>query len=366
MRTYDVVIVGGGPAGGACARALELAGAHAVLLERERLPREKPCAGWVTPAVFDALGLAPADYARNGRTLQPFTAFAVSVMDGPTVQTNFPDVVSYGIRRSEFDAMILRTLRTPVLEATPLVALRRQGGQWILNDSIAAPIVVGAGGHFCPVARQVARAASRHAVLARGIELRLDPGEQCAVEGPVPELFFCRDLEGYGWCIRKGEYLNVGIGRRRGEGFRSHVAAFASFLRESGRVPSRVTDWRHWRGHAYTLAGDGTCAIGDGVVLIGDAAGLAARESGEGIAPAIESALAATSTIVGAAGDYSRENLQPYADWVSNRAPGRSVGGSLRAHVPAVVGRTLLYSPAFARMVVEHWFLRSPAPHVSA
>ena len=366
MRTYDVAIVGGGPAGGACARALELAGAHAVLLERERLPRDKPCAGWVTPAVFEALELSPQDYACDGRTLQPFTAFATSVMGDSAIRTEFPGVVSYGIRRCEFDTLILRALRTPVLEATPLVTMRREGGRWILNDSITAPIVVGAGGHFCPVARQVARATPRRAVLARGIELRLAPGEPCAVDGRVPELYFCRDLEGYGWCIRKGDYLNVGIGRRRGEAFRSHVATFASFLRASGRVPARATDWRHWRGHAYTLASDGATAIDDGVVLIGDAAGLAARESGEGIAPAIESALAATVTIVEAAGDYDRGHLQPYADWVRNRASVNGIGASLRAHVPAVVGRRLMGSPSFARMVVERGFLGRPSPRVIA
>jgi hypothetical protein len=34
------------------------------------------------------------------------------------------------------------------------------------------------------------------------------------VNGETPELFFCRDLEGYAWCVRKGRHLNIGIGRR--------------------------------------------------------------------------------------------------------------------------------------------------------
>ena len=42
------------------------------------------------------------------------------------------------------------------------------------------------------------------------------------------------------------------------------------------------------------------------------------------------------------------------------------IGASLRAHVPAVVGRRLMGSPSFARMVVERGFLGRPSPRVIA
>jgi flavin-dependent dehydrogenase len=42
---YDAVIVGAGPAGSAAARRLSEAGLKSVVLEREPLGRDKPCAG---------------------------------------------------------------------------------------------------------------------------------------------------------------------------------------------------------------------------------------------------------------------------------------------------------------------------------
>ena len=49
MDTCDALVVGGGPAGSSCARALERAGLDVVVLDRASFPRDKVCAGWVTP-----------------------------------------------------------------------------------------------------------------------------------------------------------------------------------------------------------------------------------------------------------------------------------------------------------------------------
>ena len=55
----DAVIVGGGPAGSTCARVLRRAGWSVVVFDRARFPRDKVCAGWVTPGVFRLLELDP-------------------------------------------------------------------------------------------------------------------------------------------------------------------------------------------------------------------------------------------------------------------------------------------------------------------
>ena len=34
----------------------------------------------------------------------------------------------------------------------------------------------------------------------------------CSIQEETPELYFCRDLKGYGWCFRKKNVLNVGLG----------------------------------------------------------------------------------------------------------------------------------------------------------
>ena len=72
----DVLIVGGGPAGSACARRLREAGLDVVVIDKAVFPRDKVCAGWITPQVVEDLQIDPDRY-RQGRTFQPITGFRV-------------------------------------------------------------------------------------------------------------------------------------------------------------------------------------------------------------------------------------------------------------------------------------------------
>jgi flavin-dependent dehydrogenase len=176
--------------------------------------------------------------------------------------------------------------------------------------------------------------------------------------GTTPELFFCRDFQGYGWCVRKGDYVNVGIGRRGNNGFAAHVKDFVAFLEQRGIVTD-VSSAR-WHGHAYFGSGIGTrSVVGPGMLLVGDAAGLAYPESGEGIRPAIESGRRAAKTLMAAKGT-SLDDLQPYADSLRRLHPAvRTNPAPVRAAL-AAIGRLLLNSPAFTRHVVlDKWFLRA-------
>ena len=152
----DVLVVGGGPAGSSCAWRLRRAGLDVVVLDKARFPRDKACAGWITPPVLDVLDIDPADYG-EGRTLQPITGFRTSRLGpdgaGPEVETRFPEPVSYGIRRCEFDRYLLERSGARLDVGEPLTKLERRGDQWVANGRLQAPVVIGAGGHFCPVAR---------------------------------------------------------------------------------------------------------------------------------------------------------------------------------------------------------------------
>src|SRR5262249_2742540 len=106
MDTCDCLVVGGGPAGSTCARALVRRGLDVLVLGRAEFPSAKVGAGWITPAVVDEVELDLSDYAR-GRTLQPITGFRTGLIGGRTVATHYGRAVSYGIRRCEFDHYLL-------------------------------------------------------------------------------------------------------------------------------------------------------------------------------------------------------------------------------------------------------------------
>ena len=364
-RPLFALIVGGGPAGSTCAWALRKAGWQVTVADRATFPRDKVCAGWLTPAVFDLLELDPDDYRRTGLTLQEVTAFRTGTMRHRLVDTNYGRVVSYAIRRCEFDAFLLQRSGAKVLENTPVTTIRRADGQWIVNDSIATRMLIGAGGFFCPVARHLrgTREVSKP-VVAKEAEFPIDPNtEATGLAGP--ELFFCDDLDGYAWCVRKGRYLNVGIGRRSNDDFANHVKQFGEFLEASGRVTDAAK--LKWHGHAYFASGAGVRPLVDeGVLVIGDAAGLAYPESGEGIRPAIESGLIAARTLIAAGGRVDRDALEPYAAEIRRRHPEAPAAGRFRA-ATAAIGGLLLRSPMFTRHVVlDRWFLRTTSDAITS
>jgi flavin-dependent dehydrogenase len=146
MRRFDALIVGGGPAGSTCARALRLAGWDVAVADRARFPRDKVCAGWVTPEVFRLLQLDPAEYRGTGLTLQEIRGFNTGVLaDGPAstrcIETRYSSPISYAIRRCEFDDFLLKRSGVRVLEDTSVSRLEKRGTTWIVNDEVETPLI---------------------------------------------------------------------------------------------------------------------------------------------------------------------------------------------------------------------------------
>lgn len=373
MDTCDVLIVGGGPGGSACAWKLHQAGVDVMVVDKAAFPRDKVCAGWITPQVIDDLQIDVDEY-RTSRTFQAITGFRVGVIgDARMVTTRYERPVSYGIRRCEFDQYLLQRSSARLLLGASVSSIRRDRVGWIINETIRAPMLVGAGGHFCPVGRMLnGHVGLMPAVAAQETELRIDSTRAggFTIDAEKPELYFSRDLAGYGWCVRKQNYLNVGFGRINARALPNETARFIAFLAAAGKICSSAP-WR-WRGHAYLLSNAiRHHLVGDGVMLIGDSAGLAYAESGEGIRPAIESGLLAASTIIESDGRYDHERLDAYIDRLRERFGLGSIGRMVSQLVPPAIsraaGRRLLTSGWFVRHVVlGRWFLHSREPALSA
>jgi flavin-dependent dehydrogenase len=237
---------------------------------------------------------------------------------------------------------------------------------WLVNGEYQARLVIGAGGHYCPVARAIeSKGVSELAVVAQEAEFEMSAEQKqaCTINEEVPELFFTPDLMGYGWVFRKGDYLNIGLGREDKSRLSSHVKDFCAYLAAQGKIPEDIT--AKYNGHAYLLYNHAVREmVADNVLLIGDSAGLAYPQSGEGIRPAVESAMLAADVIRDCAGDYSKEKLQVYNDMMAQRFGERLPGPDMMERLPMFIKRIfasqLMKTHWFTKNIVtDKWFLQS-------
>jgi flavin-dependent dehydrogenase len=240
---------------------------------------------------------------------------------------------------------------------------------WVVNEHWRAPLLVGAGGTSCPVAKQLSAESGteddqQRVVAAQEVELELDADAAgFRVEPETPELYFAPDLTGYGWCFRKQGVVNVGFGCL-GSGYQlaRRSEAFLDVLRRRGRVPRdfepRLT------GHAYSLrARSPRTLVADGALLVGDAAGLAHAGSGEGIRTAVESGLLAANAVLEARGDPGSAALDGYNTRIEERFGAAESRWAPPKRVEEALGALLLSSRFLTRHVaLDLLFLHTRTP----
>ncbi len=364
MVSFDAIIIGGGPAGSTCAGKLRGGGLDVLIVDKAQFPRSKLCSGWITPGVVDDLKLDVEDYSR-GRVFQPMSGFSIGQIGRTSVKVDYGRTVSYGILRRQFDDYLLRRCGARLALGEALKSIEPGSRKWVINGQYEAPLLIAAGGHFCPVARMLGKAGERGpAISAQEMEIELRPDQEagCRVAQHTPELYFCDDLLGYGWCFRKGNHLNIGLGRVDSHHLPQRVREFYAWLKQQGRLPDDLPST--FPGHAYlTYEQAARPLAADGVLWIGDAAGLAYAESGEGIRPAVQSGLIAAETILATRGDYCLQALDAYRRRMEDHLgprPSRVPPPRVTSGFRRGMAHWLLRQRWFVRRVVlDRWFLRT-------
>ena len=310
-EVMDVVVVGGGPAGSACAQVLGRGGARVAVVDRAEFPRVKLCGGWLSAPIWDALALAPRDYP--GRLWEWNTCHVAYRGETRSIACR-----GWFIRRYEFDDFLLRRSGAePHLGVSVQDIARGDDGLWTVAG-LRTRFLVGAGGTHCPVARLGAPPRPQGPVGVQEHEFPADPAAVARARAGgdgEPELLLHDDLRGYSWNVPKTDWLNVGSGTvDPGEVRAAWQQARAHFL-AAGHVPPAAApelEPRAMKGYAYYLFDprhlDGAAAIdGDGRggrLLVGDSLGLAQPLTAEGILPAVVSGRVCAEAIL--AGEAAR------------------------------------------------------------
>jgi menaquinone-9 beta-reductase len=292
MRSCDVLIVGGGPAGSSAAWALRRGGADVLVLDREAFPRLKLCAGWITPEVVRDLQMDISSYPHR------FLTFERLHVHLKGLHLRIP-AVQHSIRRFEFDAWLLERAGAQVLQHS-VRGIRRERGVYVIDDAFECRYLIGAGGTRCPVYRTLFRDVNPRASGLQTVTLE----QEMAYDWKDPDChlwFFEKSLPGYAWYVPKAQgFLNVGIGgmadrlKRSGLDIKHHWTRFASEL------DRKLAPRAHYEptGYSYYLRGRVEVARREDAFLTGDAAGLATRDMAEGIGPAVRSGIRAAEAIL--------------------------------------------------------------------
>jgi len=292
MRSCDVLIVGGGPAGSTAAWQLRRAGADVLVLDRERFPRVKLCAGWITPEVVRELSIELASYPHRLLTF-PRLRVHLGRLHVPV------PCVQYSIRRFEFDAWLLERAGCEVVQHNVRHITAVSDG-FVIDDAYRCRYLIGAGGTRCPVYRELFRELNPRESTLQIVTLEHEIAYDWS-DADCHLWFFEQGLPGYSWYVPKEHgWLNVGVGaiaermKARGQDIRAHWAHLAATLEE--RLAPRAQ--YEPTGYSYYLRGKVEVVRRDNAFITGDAAGLASRDLGEGIGPAIRSGLRAARAIL--------------------------------------------------------------------
>ena len=311
MRSVETIIIGGGPAGSACARRLVQNGRDVLVLDKARFPRVKLCAGWITTKAMADLEFTPADYPHPILELDIRTHFFAL----PFALNWFPtEGANYSIRRIEFDDWLLRRSGAQTVEHEAKT-IRRDGERYVIDDQFACTYLVGAGGTMCPVRRAffAPREKSRQIVTLEKEFAYPARDDTCHL------YFFRRGLIGYAWIVPKGNgFVNLGLGgkakyfKSSGARIQTHFRAFLDDLVAEKRLDAATAADVQETGHPYFLFAYRGDIKRDNCFLIGDSAGLASVDLGEGIGPAVESGRLAAREILGL-GVYRKEDISVFS-----------------------------------------------------
>lgn len=302
----EVIVVGGGPAGSSAAWQLVRQGKECLVLDREAFPREKLCAGWITPEVVTDLDFEPADYPHRFLTFEKLNV----ALWGCKFALHSPQ---HSIRRCEFDDWLLA--RTGARVGVHTVRhIERVGNAFVIDDTYRCRFLIGAAGTRCPVYRELFRDhAPRHKAL-QAVALELEYA--CDWHDPDCHLWFLdHGLPGYSWYVPKARgYLNIGVGgiahklKRSGDDIRRHWEVLIKRLFDKGLIDAHPGEPR---GYSYFLRGADTVPQEGDAFIVGDAAGLATRDLCEGIGPAVKSGLLAAQKIAGQSA-WDLSSIQPF------------------------------------------------------
>jgi geranylgeranyl reductase family protein len=277
----NVLVIGGGPAGSAAARAAARQGVSVLMVERKSsIGTPVQCAEYIP-----ALLLGKLDVGRSF-TVQTVKGMKTYLPDASEKITRAP---GYIIHRDRFDNALARRAQeagAEIMPATSAIGIDASGAvQLKCNDgrtiSLKPKIIIGADGPHSTVGRWVG-AVNEHMLPAVQMTLPLtQPLDHT-------EVYFCPEIyAGYGWLFPKGEVANVGLGMKRTGRSQERIVKILHRFVERLKKEGKITGTPTAQTAGWIPAEPVRSAVYGNIALAGDAAGHTHAITGAGIFAAV-------------------------------------------------------------------------------
>jgi len=288
---YDCIIVGAGPAGGTAAYHLAKRGRSVLVLEKESLPRYKPCGGGVSPAIakwFD-FDFSPAISVKVNTIRYTWK------MDDPVqAKLNTPEPM-WMVRRDIFDHFLIQQAQKQGAELrdnTEVKSIEFKSDHWQVNTAsgtFSGRYLIAADGAKGPMAKLLGFK-ERKRRLGGALEVEAPAQVQ---NGHIAHFEFGMVKNGYIWNFPKADGYSIGIGTfRGGEGqdFKSILSEYATLFGIDIKTSKQY-------GHPLCLWDGNQKLHTQNAILAGEAACVVDPMTAEGIRPSIFSGLKAAEAI---------------------------------------------------------------------
>ena len=303
INEFDVAVIGSGPAGSAAARLCAEKGLRTVLIEKSRIPRLKPCAGFISSKALKLINseIPQSLIDHEVKGLRFYSKSLSSIL--------LESDLSIGIStaRDKFDAFLVDlaiSSGSQLIQGNGLaeMSIMKDKVECKLrnNELVESKMVIGADGAKSTVAmKSLIRQKWKRDEVGFCLEanIPLTEEEKTKIESEIFEIYFIDIPMGYGWFFPKKNSVSVGIG-----GCLAHINQPRDILNNFCKVVSKIKKINlvvsDFSAHLAPAGGFKRQVVAERVMLVGDAAGFIDPFTGEGIYYALRSGQIAANTCV--------------------------------------------------------------------
>jgi geranylgeranyl reductase family protein len=291
MEKYDIVIIGAGPAGASAAKILEEKGHKYLIVDKEVFPRNKPCAGVLSPKIKTVIKIPEELHER------PLEGYRIFSPSNTMVESIFPQQGSI-VERDVFDAFLVKSLRKQPTHIKVKSISDKGNCVEIKSDNwrCETSCVIGADGvnsivknYYNIPSKSIAKSAQYIVALPKeAIDNRV---------GNWFEVYYTLQY-GYGWISPMNDCLKIGVGIVS-DHLKGSIWQILDKFMTHPTVNEKIKGSKIIRKEAHTIPMSGPLdrLTGNRAILVGDAGGFVYPGTGEGIYYAIKTGRIAAQVV---------------------------------------------------------------------